>query len=49
VPVERLKPWILGTGPAVRDWLAARRGQPSEIMESHAAVRDWLANQKPNS
>jgi NAD+ diphosphatase len=24
VPVERLKPWTLGTGPAVRDWLARR-------------------------
>jgi NAD+ diphosphatase len=47
VPVERLKPWTLGTGPAVRDWLAARRGQPSEMMESHAAVRDWLATQTP--
>ena len=46
VPVERLKPWTLGTGPAVRDWLA-RRGQPSEPMENHAAVRDWLANHTP--
>ncbi|MFO1422890.1 MAG: NUDIX domain-containing protein [Candidatus Competibacteraceae bacterium] len=49
VPVDRLKPWTIGTGPAVRDWLAARRGQPSEMMESHAAVRDGLANSKPNS
>ncbi len=49
VPVERLKPWTLGTGPAVRDWLAARRGQPSEMMESHAAVRDWLASRDPNT
>lgn len=24
VPAERLKPWPEGTGPAVRDWLAAR-------------------------
>ncbi|MDG4554353.1 MAG: NUDIX domain-containing protein [Candidatus Competibacter sp.] len=24
VPVERLKPWAIGTGPAVRDWLATR-------------------------
>ena len=24
VPVERLKPWTIGTGPAVRDWLASR-------------------------
>lgn len=48
VPVERLKPWSLGTGPAVRDWLA-RRGQVSEPMENHAAIRDWLANQQlPN-
>ena len=47
VPVERLKPWTLGTGPAVRDWLA-RRGQSSESLESHAVVRDWLANQNPN-
>ena len=25
VPVDRLKPWSIGTGPAVRDWLARRR------------------------
>lgn len=25
VPVERLKPWTIGTGPAVRDWLATFR------------------------
>lgn len=25
VPIERLKPWTIGTGPAVRDWLARRR------------------------
>lgn len=24
VPIERLKPWTIGTGPAVRDWLAKR-------------------------
>lgn len=24
VPVEKLKPWPFGTGPAVRDWLATR-------------------------
>jgi NAD+ diphosphatase len=24
VPVERLKPWALGTGQAVKDWLASR-------------------------
>lgn len=24
VPVGRLKPWTIGTGPAVRDWLASR-------------------------
>lgn len=47
VSVERLRPWTLGTGPAVRDWLA-RRGQLSEPMESHSAIRDWLATQTPN-
>ena len=47
VPVERLKPWTLGTGPAVRDWLA-RRSQPAEPMESHSAIRDWLANESSN-
>ncbi|PIE83509.1 MAG: ADP-ribose pyrophosphatase [Candidatus Contendobacter odensis] len=25
VPADRLKPWTIGTGPAVRDWLAARQ------------------------
>lgn len=24
LPIERLKPWTIGTGPAVRDWLARR-------------------------
>jgi len=24
IPVERLRPWDFGTGPAVADWLAAR-------------------------
>lgn len=48
VPVERLKPWTLGTGPAVRDWLA-QRGQSSESMASHSAIHDWLANQTSNS
>ncbi len=24
VPIGRLKPWTIGTGPAVRDWLARR-------------------------
>ncbi|CDI01336.1 ADP-ribose pyrophosphatase [Candidatus Competibacter denitrificans Run_A_D11] len=24
VPITRLKPWDIGTGPAVRDWLASR-------------------------
>ena len=24
LPIERLKPWAIGTGPAVRDWLARR-------------------------
>ncbi len=27
IPVERLKPWTIGTGPAVRDWLATRQGR----------------------
>jgi hypothetical protein len=26
VPVDKLRPWPLGTGLAVRDWLAARGG-----------------------
>lgn len=26
VPIARLKPWSIGTGPAVRDWLASRLG-----------------------
>lgn len=26
VPVEKLRPWPLGTGLAVADWLARRRG-----------------------
>jgi NAD+ diphosphatase len=30
VPVERLKPWTIGTGPAVRDWLANRAAHRSE-------------------
>lgn len=28
VSVERLKPWTIGTGPAVRDWLASRDASP---------------------
>jgi NAD+ diphosphatase len=31
VPVERLKPWPEGTGPAVRDWLG-RRGLDPEVV-----------------
>lgn len=26
VPIDRLKPWSIGTGPAVRDWLTRRTG-----------------------
>ncbi|MCB1919423.1 MAG: NUDIX domain-containing protein [Candidatus Competibacteraceae bacterium] len=32
VPVEKLKPWTIGTGPAVRDWLANRNN--SEFTEA---------------
>lgn len=28
VPIERLRPWPQGTGPALRDWLAARGHHP---------------------
>lgn len=51
VPIERLKPWTLGTGPAVRDWLAARQGQTvaSVASEQHPALRAWLANQPLHS
>jgi NADH pyrophosphatase NudC (nudix superfamily) len=28
VPIERLRPWPLGTGPALRDWLATRGYHP---------------------
>ena len=31
VPIERLRPWPLGTGPALRDWLAARGHHPPTI------------------
>jgi NADH pyrophosphatase NudC (nudix superfamily) len=31
VPVEKLRPWPFGTGEAVRDFLARRLGQESEI------------------
>ncbi len=26
VPPDKLRPWPIGTGPAVRDWLASRKG-----------------------
>jgi NADH pyrophosphatase NudC (nudix superfamily) len=29
VPIERLKPWPLGTGPALRDWLIGRGYTPT--------------------
>ncbi len=28
VPIEKLKPWPQGTGPALRDWLVARGYRP---------------------
>lgn len=31
VPIERLRPWRLGTGPALRDWLAARGYHPPVV------------------
>jgi NADH pyrophosphatase NudC (nudix superfamily) len=31
VPIERLRPWPLGTGPALRDWLAARGYHPPVV------------------
>lgn len=30
VPPEKLRPWPVGTGPAVRDWLARRQGQAAD-------------------
>ena len=32
VPLEKLRPWRQGTGPALRDWLAARGFHP-EVVE----------------
>lgn len=48
VAIERLKPWAIGTGPAVRDWLATRQSSTLETLESHAAIRAWLAQQTPD-
>jgi NAD+ diphosphatase len=31
IPVERLKPWTIGTGPAVRDWLASRASAAAKV------------------
>jgi NADH pyrophosphatase NudC (nudix superfamily) len=31
VPLERLKPWREGTGPALRDWLVARGYDPQVV------------------
>jgi hypothetical protein len=28
VPLEKLRPWPQGTGPALRDWLVSRGYQP---------------------
>ena len=33
VPPDELRPWSLGTGPALKDWLASRNTRPSD--ESH--------------
>lgn len=37
VPIAKLRPWPQGTGPALRDWLAARGYHPP-IVELGAAV-----------
>lgn len=37
VPLANLRPWPLGTGPALRDWLAARGYHPP-VVELGAAV-----------
>ena len=31
VPIERLRPWSRGTGPALRDWLATRGYHPPTV------------------
>lgn len=31
VPIEKLKPWSQGTGPALRDWLGARGYHPPVV------------------
>jgi NADH pyrophosphatase NudC (nudix superfamily) len=31
VPIEKLRPWSQGTGPALRDWLAARGYHPTVV------------------
>ena len=31
VPIEKLKPWSRGTGPALRDWLVARGYDPVTV------------------
>jgi NADH pyrophosphatase NudC (nudix superfamily) len=31
VPLERLRPWARGTGPALRDWLASRGLHPPTV------------------
>ena len=31
VPLEKLKPWRQGTGPALRDWLVARGYDPEMV------------------
>jgi NADH pyrophosphatase NudC (nudix superfamily) len=34
VPPDKLRPWALGTGPAVRDWLARCKGAQTRPPES---------------
>jgi NAD+ diphosphatase len=39
VPIRKLRPWPAGTGPALRDWLAARGHYPPTV-EFGAAIYD---------
>jgi NAD+ diphosphatase len=32
VPPDKLRPWPVGTGPAVRDWLARRQGKAARTV-----------------
>jgi NADH pyrophosphatase NudC (nudix superfamily) len=31
VPLAKLRPWVQGTGPALRDWLVARGFNPTTV------------------